>query len=84
MRIIDWSVMSWDWERISAENIAQRTLEQIKPGAIILLHDGEGLSSKADRSQTVAALRRIIPEMQKQGYHFVTVSTLLGRSEEVR
>ena len=84
MRIIDWSVMSWDWERINAETIARRTLEQVKPGAIILLHDGEGLSSKADRSQTIAALRRIIPELQAQGYHFVTVETLLARSGEAR
>lgn len=82
MRVVDWSVMSWDWEPVSADSIVARTLEQVRPGAIILLHDGEGLNDKADRTQTVAALRRIIPALREQGYRFVTVEELLQRTEE--
>ncbi len=56
--------------KVQIEERAQRTLEQAKDGAIILLHDSEG------NIKTVAALDIIIPELQKQGYEFVTVSEL--------
>jgi len=46
---------------------------------IILLHDGGG-----DRSRTVAALSRIIPDLQNEGYRFVTVSELLGKDGHAR
>lgn len=60
-----------DWEdRITAEKRAQMILKQAKDGDIILLHDAEG------NSQTVDALDTIIPELQKQGYKFVTVTEL--------
>lgn len=60
-----------DWEdRITAEMRAKMILKQAKDGDIILLHDAEG------NSMTVEALDTIIPELQKQGYKFVTVSEL--------
>ncbi len=42
-------------------------------GNVILLHDAGG-----DRSATVAALRRLVPELRREGYRFVTISDLLG------
>ncbi len=48
-----------------------------KPGNIILFHDGGG-----NREQTVRALEEILPELQKQGYKFVTVSELLKLQNE--
>lgn len=47
-------------------------MKNAKSGDIVLLHDGGN-----DRSQTVAALAKILPELKKQGYRFVTVSELL-------
>ena len=38
----------------------------------MLFHDGGG-----NRAQTVKALEQILPELEKQGYRFVTVSELL-------
>lgn len=61
-------------DQITAEQRAQRTLSQAKDGAIILLHDMQG------NFRTVEALDTIIPELQKQGYLFVTVSQLFERS----
>jgi len=59
-----------------AEAIVQRVLGQLHklPGNVIMLHDGGG-----NRSQTVAALPQIIGQLKAQGYHFVTVSALLGQ-----
>ena len=60
-----------DWEdRGTAEMRAKMILKQAKDGDIILLHDAEG------NSMTVEALDTIIPELQKQGYKFVTVTEL--------
>lgn len=60
-----------DWEdRVTAEMRAKMILKQAKDGDIILLHDAEG------NSMTVEALDTIIPELQKQGYKFVTVTEL--------
>ncbi len=58
-----------DWEdRVTAERRAQMVLRQAKNGAVILLHDAQG------NSKTVEALDTIIPELQAQGYEFVTIS----------
>lgn len=61
-----------DWTAsVTAEQRAEMVLKAVKDGTIILMHE-------ADKSNqnTVAALDIIIPELQKQGYQFVTVSQL--------
>ena len=40
------------------------------------MHDGGG-----NRFQTIEALKIMIPQLQKQGYRFVTVPELLALSE---
>lgn len=66
-----------DWvEKYTAEHRAKLVLRQVKDGAIILLHDSQG------NSQTVAALDIIIPELQAQGYEFVTISEVFERKEK--
>jgi peptidoglycan-N-acetylglucosamine deacetylase len=72
MLMVLWSVDTDDYERPGVNVILQRTLAGLEPGAIILLHDAGG-----DRSQTVAALPRIIKALRKRGYKLVTVPRLL-------
>lgn len=57
-----WDVDSKDYTTPGADVIAQRVLRATRPGSIILLHDGGG-----DRSQTVAALPRIIEGVRARG-----------------
>lgn len=73
-RVVMWS---WhqdteDWKSPGVEKIVSKVLSGAKPGDIVLFHDAGG-----DRSQTVKALKKILPELEKQGYKFVTVSELL-------
>ncbi len=68
LRVMQWSVDPHDYQRPGAAVIAARVLSQVRPGAIILLHDGGG-----DRSETLAALRAIIDGLHAQGYVFTTV-----------
>lgn len=67
-----WSVDSQDYTKPGVDQIVQNVVSNIHPGAIILMHDGGG-----DRTQTIAAVERIIPELRRQGYRFVTVPRLL-------
>lgn len=46
------------------------------------MHDGDKVR-RGDRSQTVAALPRLIQELRRQGYEFVTVPELLDAPESI-
>jgi peptidoglycan-N-acetylglucosamine deacetylase len=65
---MDWSVDPRDWAEPGVRRIVRRIMEQTRPGSIILEHDGGG-----NRSQTVAALRIVVPRLLDEGYHFVAV-----------
>ncbi len=74
--VIAWSVDSLDWQEDPPEVIASNVLDNIHPGAIILMHDGA--EPDEDRTNTIESLHQIIPALQKQGYEFVTVPELLN------
>jgi peptidoglycan-N-acetylglucosamine deacetylase len=66
-----------DWARPGADIILQRVKQQRRDGSIILLHDAGG-----DRSQTVAALPKILDWLHTRGDTVVSISTLLGTSRD--
>lgn len=60
-----------DWESsVSAEERIRQMLEHAEDGQIVLLHDFEG------NDNTVEALKTVIPELNAQGFKFVTVPEL--------
>jgi peptidoglycan-N-acetylglucosamine deacetylase len=62
-----WSVDPRDWARPGTRSIVRNIMGNTRPGSIILEHDGGG-----NRSQTVAALRIVLPRLLHEGYHFRT------------
>lgn len=76
LAVVEWSNMPRDWTCPGTDVIVQRTLEKLKAGDIILLHDGRTVYVGADRSQTVAALPRIIDGIRAKGLRCVTLSEL--------
>ncbi|MFF5333915.1 bifunctional polysaccharide deacetylase/glycosyltransferase family 2 protein [Streptomyces sp. NPDC013181] len=64
---------SEDWKRPGVDAIIERATPEHGKGAIILMHDSGG-----DRSQTVTALGKFLPQMQKQGYAFANLTDALG------
>lgn len=62
-----------DWTKISSQQIYENVMKKIKPGLIILLHDGGGKT----RANTVKATEMLITTLHQQGYRFVTISDLL-------
>ncbi len=72
-----WTFGVWDTALPGAEVIRRRMRSQLSPGAILLLHDGDGYDSRGDRSQTVAALPGIIQDARDLGYTFRSICELI-------
>ena len=71
-----WSVDTRDYQPgVTAKALVARIHASLRPGSIILLHDGGG-----NRQKTVAALPRILAEIERQGYRAVTVTQLLNHA----
>jgi len=62
-----------DWQRPGVDAIVAGATPRDQHGAVVLLHDGGG-----DRAQTVAAVDRLITNLQADGWRFQTVSGALG------
>jgi peptidoglycan/xylan/chitin deacetylase (PgdA/CDA1 family) len=62
---LDWSVDPADWSRPGVSKIVSTIMRTTQTGSIILEHDGGG-----NRSQTVAALKIVIPRLIDEGYRF--------------
>src|SRR6195952_4715524 len=62
-----------DWQRPGVDAIVRNATPRDGAGATVLLHDAGG-----DRSQTVAALDRLIPDLQARGYRFTTATDAVG------
>ena len=65
---IVWSADSADFEKPGVEAIVANSLEGLRPGSIVLMHDGGGV-----RDQTIAALPRIIDEIRGRGFELSPV-----------
>jgi peptidoglycan/xylan/chitin deacetylase (PgdA/CDA1 family) len=63
----------WDSDLPGVQQIFKRTVEGVRPGSIVLLHDGDGYNPDGDRMQTAEALPKIIDELRRRGYEFVTL-----------
>lgn len=76
-----WTFGVWDSDRPPAEEIRRRVRAKLRPGAIILLHDGdggdpEGSDPRGDRTSTAAALPGIIADARAAGYDFHPLAEL--------
>jgi cellulose synthase/poly-beta-1,6-N-acetylglucosamine synthase-like glycosyltransferase/peptidoglycan/xylan/chitin deacetylase (PgdA/CDA1 family) len=71
-------VDSLDWTRPGVDGIARAATPPDGAGGVVLMHDAGG-----DRAETVAALDQLIPQLQAQGYEFLTVSEGLRRANAV-
>ena len=69
---IRWSVDTRDWSNKDPERILSTVKRETRDGAILLFHD------RLDT--TVAALQKVIPYLQAQGYELVTVTELIESS----
>lgn len=69
MKMIQWSVDSLDWKKLSVDEMYSRVVTKTENGSILLFHNGV--------ENTPEALRKILEKLKKDGYEFVTVSELI-------
>jgi peptidoglycan/xylan/chitin deacetylase (PgdA/CDA1 family)/uncharacterized membrane protein YbhN (UPF0104 family) len=74
-RVVGWTKGVFDTRLPGAEVIAERSIAALRPGAILLLHDGDG-SGDGDRSQTADALPAILEGVRERRLEAVTMSEL--------
>ncbi|NMO94740.1 polysaccharide deacetylase family protein [Paenibacillus lemnae] len=77
MVLWSWHQDTLDWRKPGVQAIVNKVLKNAHNGDIVLMHD-----FVADSQQTVEALHIILPELQKRGYRFVTVSQLLSYKDK--
>lgn len=69
MHCIQWDVDSLDWKNPSADDMVKRIKTKIKPGSIILMHNGA--------KNTPEALPKIIDTIKSEGYEIVPISQII-------
>lgn len=65
MQPLGWRLAIGDWEPPGTDELVDRLLTGVTPGAVVLMHDGGG-----DRSQTVDAVDRVVPLLRADGWRF--------------
>lgn len=73
MTMIQWSCDSLDYTKISTEEIVNRVVKGTTNGSILLFHNGV--------ENTAPALDKILTELSKQGYSFVSVDDLIYKED---
>ncbi len=63
MKPLTWTVDTRDWSRPGVVAILKSVTDELRPGGVVLMHDGGG-----DRSQTVHALAVLLLRLRMQGY----------------
>jgi len=67
-----------DWRRPGTAKVIANSMPRGTAGQILLMHDAGG-----DRSETVAALAKLIPTLKARGFKFATVSDAVGLPQPV-
>lgn len=78
MVAVTWDVSAGDWATGDGRLVAHRILDRVRPGSIILLHDGLDGHVDADRHVVTEALPIILDGLQRKGLEPVRVDELLG------
>ncbi|CAN0519774.1 unnamed protein product [Laminaria digitata] len=79
LQVVMWSCHARDTGSASAAQIAARVLGRVRPGDIVLLHDGHDRAGTR-RAQTAEAVQGILAGLKARGLEAVTVSELLQAS----
>jgi len=69
--LVNWT-FGYDWLSLSTEEMAKTYIDKIRPGAIILMHDGGKRQKSAD------VLAQLLQALDEKGYKAVTVGELLA------
>jgi peptidoglycan/xylan/chitin deacetylase (PgdA/CDA1 family) len=77
--VVLWTLNSKDWVTFDDKYIVKFLVHNVKPGDIILFHDGGGVFSTegGNRRETVKTIPQLVEKLRAKGYRFVTITELL-------
>ncbi len=78
--VVAWSIHSRDTIDSNPQRVADRVLRRIKPGDIVLMHDGHDREGR-HRACAVQALPFILAGLKERNLQSVTVSELMARGK---
>lgn len=76
-RVCAWHGSVFDTAQPGVTRVVERTCRLLRPGSIVLLHDGDASGRLGSRRQTLAALPAILDEAERCGLRSVPLSSLL-------
>ena len=76
-KVCGWDGRVFDTASPGVETIVARVQRLLRPGAVVLLHDGDGSGREASREETLAALRPILDELERRGLRSVPLGELV-------
>ena len=76
--LVGWDVSARDWRPAPPQVLATRVLRRLRPGAVVLLHDGAPHSLYPDREHTVRALPMLLAGGVARGLTFVPLAPARG------
>ncbi|MDP1659515.1 MAG: polysaccharide deacetylase family protein [Methylotenera sp.] len=71
--LVSWSVRGFDTQVKDAEKVKNKLLSGLRPGTILLLHDGNSARTKENIPIVVAVLPSLLDAANKANLHFVTL-----------
>ena len=77
---VEWNVNSIDAFNPHSQQIASIVVSSVEPGSIVVMH----LMGGPNAPGTSAALRLIVPGLQRKGYRFVTIGELLAAGTPIQ
>jgi peptidoglycan/xylan/chitin deacetylase (PgdA/CDA1 family) len=77
--VCGWDGSVFDTAEPGTATIVHRVASLLRPGAIVLLHDGDGSGRGRSRKQTVDALGGVLDAADRKGLRSVTLGSLLGQ-----
>jgi peptidoglycan-N-acetylglucosamine deacetylase len=78
MEVVTWDTSAQDWSDHDGARVAQRILSDVRPGSIVLLHDGIDGNGGADRSVLLTALPLVLDGLAARGLQPVRLDELLA------
>lgn len=77
LKIVHWDVVSGDGFNKNADSIVRKVESGVQNGSIVVFHIHDGTYAP----KTNDALIRIIPDLRKRGFEFVTVSEMIDETQ---
>jgi peptidoglycan/xylan/chitin deacetylase (PgdA/CDA1 family) len=78
LRLVSWSRRGFDTVTREAGRVVRRLERGLKPGDILLMHDGSSARDRQGRPVVVEALRQLLARVREQGLLAVRLDEVLG------